>query len=84
MKAAVEQMLARHEGKTIEFKAHLASSEPFLKTVVAFANTAGGTVLFGVEDRTRRVVGVPDPSELESRIANLVSDAVRPRLVPEI
>lgn len=84
MKATIEQMLAGHEGKTLEFKALLASPEPFLKTVIAFANTAGGTVLFGVEDRTRRVVGVADPLEVEARIANLVSDAIRPRLAPEI
>lgn len=77
-------MLAAHEGKTLEFKARLGSPERFLKTVVAFSNTAGGSVLFGVEDRTRRVVGVADPLQLEARIANLVSDAVRPRLVPEI
>ncbi|MEI8190808.1 MAG: ATP-binding protein [candidate division NC10 bacterium] len=84
MKATIEQMLAGHEGKTLEFKALLVSPEPFLKTVIAFANTAGGTVLFGVEDRTRRVVGVADPLEVEARIANLVSDAIRPRLAPEI
>jgi predicted HTH transcriptional regulator len=84
MKATVAQMLARHEGKTLEFKALLASPEPVLKTIVAFANTAGGSLLFGVEDKTRRVVGVADPLALEAKIANLVADAVRPRLVPDI
>jgi len=84
MKAAVEVLLTRHEGKTLEFKACLVSPTPFLKTLVAFANTAGGTVLFGVADRTRRVTGVDHPLELEARIANLVSDSIRPRLAPEI
>ena len=84
MKETVERMLARQEGKTLEFKALLASPEPTLKTIVAFANTAGGTVLFGVEDGTRRVVGVAEPLALDARIANLVADAIRPRLVPDI
>lgn len=51
---------------------------------MAFANTAGGTLLIGVEDRTRHVRGVKDPLELEERIANLISDRIAPRLVPEI
>ncbi len=51
---------------------------------MAFANTAGGTLLLGVEDRSRRVRGVADPLALEERLANLISDRIAPRLVPEI
>jgi ATP-dependent DNA helicase RecG len=42
--------LKRPEGKTLEFKRDLSSPEGVLRTLVAFANTAGGTVLIGVED----------------------------------
>jgi predicted HTH transcriptional regulator len=80
----LEDLLTRPEGKTLEFKGELVSAEPFLKTVVAFANTAGGVVVFGVEDRTRRVLGVADPLALEGDLTNLVSDAIRPRLLPDI
>ena len=34
--------LRRPEGKTLEFKRDLSSPEGRLRTVVAFANTAGG------------------------------------------
>jgi len=51
---------------------------------VAFANTAGGTLLVGVEDRSRHVRGVADPLDVEERLANLVSDRISPRIVPEI
>ena len=37
--------LRRPEGKTLEFKRNLSSPDGLLRTVVAFANTAGGTVL---------------------------------------
>lgn len=78
------ELLKRPEGKTLEFKRDLSSPEAALKAVVAFANTAGGTLLIGVEDGTRRVRGVADPLELEERIANLISDRIAPRIVPEI
>ena len=61
-----------------------ASPDGALKTIVAFANTAGGTLLVGVEDRSRHVRGVPDALDLEERLASLVSDRISPRIVPEI
>ncbi len=38
------------DGKTLEFKRELSGPDGLLKTVVAFANIAGGTLLLGVED----------------------------------
>ena len=46
--------------KTLEFKRDLFSPDMALKTTVAFANTAGGTLLIGVEDRSRNLRGVAD------------------------
>ena len=77
-------LLKRPEGKTLEFKRDLSSPDGALKTIVAFANTAGGTLLVGVEDRSRHVRGVSDALDLEERLANLVSDRIAPRIVPEI
>ncbi len=77
-------LLKRQEGKSLEFKRDLSSPDGVLRTMVAFANTAGGVVLIGVEDRTRRVRGVEDPLETEERLANLIADNIHPRLVPEI
>lgn len=80
----IDELLRGAEGKTLEFKRDLSSPEGFLKTVVAFANTAGGTLVFGVTDRTRTVTGLADPRAAEAKLANLISDCVRPRLVPDI
>ena len=76
--------LRRPEGKTREFKRDLSSPDGVLRTVVAFANTAGGTVLIGVEDGTRHVRGVDEPLALEERMASLISDSITPRLLPDI
>ncbi len=78
------QLLKGPEGKTLEFKRDLSSPDSALRTIVAFANTAGGTLLVGVEDKSRRVLGVEDPLELEERLANLVSDHIVPCIVPDI
>ncbi len=78
------ELLRRAEGKTLEFKRDLSSSEGVLRSIVAFANTAGGIVLIGVEDRTRRVSGIENPLSLEERLASLIADNIRPHLVPDL
>ncbi|MBP7329340.1 MAG: ATP-binding protein, partial [Alicycliphilus sp.] len=49
-------LLLQPEGKTLEFKRDLSSPQNLLKTLVAFANSAGGRLVIGVDD-ARRVVG---------------------------
>jgi len=78
------ELLKHPEGKRLEFKRDLSSPEGALRTIVAFANTAGGTLLIGVEDGSGHVRGVREPLDLEERLANLLSDHVVPRLVPGI
>ena len=77
-------LLAQHEGKTLEFKRDASSPDNIIRTVVAFSNGAGGTIIIGIDDRTHSVRGIPDPKTTEELLANLISDRIQPRLVPEI
>ena len=76
-------LLARPEGKRLEYKRDLSSPGPVIRALTAFANSAGGALVFGVSD-DRTVLGVEDPVALESRLVNMISDRIAPRLVPEI
>jgi predicted HTH transcriptional regulator len=80
----LEDVLRQPEGKRLEFKRDLSSPLPVLRSLVAFANTAGGRVVIGVTDRSHDVVGVADPLALEQRLANLIADGISPRLIPEV
>jgi ATP-dependent DNA helicase RecG len=80
----VEELLTKPEGKTLEFKRDLSSPVGILRTVSAFANTGGGTLLIGVDSKKRSVRGLVDPLLDEERLANLISDAIRPQIVVEI
>ena len=72
----IEQRLREPEGKQLEFKRDLSSPKPLMKTLVAFANTAGGQLIIGVDD-DGTVLGVDDPLEMEEcltiRLATPVS-----------
>ena len=80
----LDELLKCQEGKTLDFKRDLSSPDGLVRSIVAFANTAGGVLLVGVEDKTRQVRGVKDPLLLEERLANLITDNILPRLVPDI
>ena len=79
----IEALLQLPESKTLEFKRDLSSPGPLLKTLVAFANSAGGRLVVGVTD-DRKITGIADPLDEEERLANLIADSISPRLVPNI
>lgn len=71
------------EGKTREYKRDLSAPTKPLRTIVAFANSAGGQLVVGVAD-DGTVVGVADPLAEEERLASLIADTIEPQLVPAI
>ena len=55
----VEDTMFSGESKNIEYKVSLPDkSEKYMKTIVAFANTQGGKLIVGVDDKTYQIVGV--------------------------
>ncbi len=63
-----EQLIRQREGETLEFKQEMPSSSDLARLVTAFYNTRGGTVVFGVEDGSRRPVGVRNPQGIEEGV----------------
>lgn len=64
MMASPDPLLQQPESKTLEFKRDLSSPRHVVKTLVAFANSAGGRLILGVSD-DRQVIGVADPLDEE-------------------
>ena len=80
----IVNLLKEPESKTLEFKRDLSSPTGVLRTMVSFANTAGGTIIIGVKDKDKHVCGVQEPLSLEEKLANLINDLIVPQLLPEI
>ena len=75
------------ESKSIEYKVTLPDkSEKYMKTIVAFANTQGGKLIVGVDDKTHEIVGVTNEIlfQLMDGIANAISDSCMPQIIPDI
>ena len=82
----MEEILAG-ESKNVEFKVERPDkSIKYMKTVVAFANGKGGQIIFGVDDKTREVVGIPENKVFQEidAITNAISDSCEPAIIPDV
>lgn len=75
----IRQFLRREEGPKLDFKATLhlnteSEKKEMTKDVIAMANSRGGRgfILFGVEDKTKRILGI-DPGDFkEEQIQQII------------
>ena len=67
------------ESTHVDFKVSLEKSKPksWLKTVVAFANGIGGSLLFGIDDE-RNIIGLDDIQGDSEKISNLIKTKIDP------
>ena len=82
----IEEILAG-ESKNVEFKVQRPDkSTKYMKTVVAFANGKGGQIVFGIDDKTREVVGIPEDKVFQEidAITNAISDSCEPTIIPDV
>ncbi len=81
-----EKILAG-ESKNVEFKVRRPEkSIKYMKSVVAFANGKGGRIIFGVDDDSREIVGIPEENVFQEMdaITNAISDSCEPVIVPDV
>lgn len=80
----LEALISQGESASFEAKRELPGGDPdrVLKTVAAFANGAGGTIIFGV-DNEMQIVGLGESLNRRSidRVTSLISDRVHPHVV---
>jgi len=61
----IDVLLEEGEGFQIEFKRKVSTPEKVARTLIAFANTKGGTIIFGVDDN-KSIFGVDsEKAEME-------------------
>lgn len=74
------------EYNKLEYKASLPDDNiRWLKTIVSFSNTAGGKLVIGVEDETKKVIGVVGSrSKIENKIADIIYNSIEPTPVIDI
>lgn len=71
----MEVLRMLYESERVEYKSQMA--DDIYKEVIAFANTDGGVIYIGVDDRGNPV-GIEDVDETYTRLTNGIRDAIAP------
>ncbi|QHV99141.1 AlbA family DNA-binding domain-containing protein [Spirosoma endbachense] len=75
----LDDLIAQGENTRLEFKRSISSANRIARTLAAFANTSGGTLLIGVADNGK-IVGVPSEFREVHKIEDATDQFVEPAL----
>lgn len=81
----VKELLSKGETSSIQFKSNISNEHSVAQEMVAFANSKGGTILIGVDDKTWDVTGLTDDDirRLTNLLVNASNEHIKPPLFIE-
>ena len=71
------------ETTRVQFKREFTTQKEMAKEMIAFANSKGGMILFGVEDKTGELVGLTyeQLQQTSRELGNAAQEQVRPTII---
>jgi len=80
------ELYPERESKSLEFKVKLPKFQSLIKTCIAFANGSGGNIIIGIEDDTRKIIGVTeeDRDKIYDDFLNSLYDSTSPNIFAQI
>src|SRR5262245_26189854 len=77
------RMVRGGEDTYLELKVRFSNVEKLTAEIIALANSAGGAMVFGVNDQLR-VEGVEDPDAVETELRDICANYIQPPVFPYI
>jgi predicted HTH transcriptional regulator len=74
------KLLAAPESRTLEFKEKMPTALAIAKTICAFSNGTGGSIIIGIRDLDKALIGIDelDISDVEEQVANITYEMLEP------
>lgn len=82
----IKAIIKQPEGRRLEFKVKLPTNAELVKSIIDFANDAGGEFCLGIQDKPCDIIGLDEELlvALEEKISNIINDQCAPVILPEI
>ena len=76
----LREIIACGETSKVQFKLMFSTAKQVAEEMVAFANSKGGMIVFGVEDKTGQIIGLSysEIQKLSNEVSTAANDQVRP------
>ncbi|MBI5701297.1 putative DNA binding domain-containing protein [Candidatus Saganbacteria bacterium] len=79
-------LLEQGEGQSVEFEKQIPTPEDLSRDIVAFANSDGGKIVLGLDDKNKHLIGVeiPDIDEFKTWVKDLAENCCTPKIIPTV
>lgn len=75
-------IISTGETSKVQFKREIDSNDSIAAEMIAFSNSKGGRILFGIEDKTGKITGlsIEQIHKYNQLLANIANDMVKPQV----
>jgi len=80
----VIQLLNQGEGQSVEFDKIIPSPDDVAREYVAFANSDGGRIIYGIDDKNKHLMGVEIEEDTVNKLETIGKDKCVPSINPHI
>lgn len=77
-------LLEQGEGQSVEFEKNYPSEDDIARELVAFSNSDGGKIVYGIDDKNKHLVGIDLNINFEDKIKNIGKNHCTPQVIPNI
>lgn len=77
-------LLEQGEGQSVEFEKSIPAEDDIARDMVAFANTDGGKLVFGLDDKNKHLTGVEIIGNFDDWIRKIANNHCKPAINPNI
>ena len=77
-------LLEQGEGQSVEFDKQVPSPEDLARDMVAFANSDGGKIILGLDDKNKHFVGIDAGDEFKSWVKEIGEKHCFPKIAPNV
>lgn len=77
-------LLEQGESQSLEFEKSITAAEDIARELVAFSNSDGGKIVFGIDDKNKHLIGVKPEHNFENWIMDIGQNKCTPPIKPKI
>jgi predicted HTH transcriptional regulator len=77
-------LLEQGEGQSVEFEKQVPTPEDLARDMVAFANSDGGKIILGLDDKNKHLVGIEAGEEFKNLVKEIGEKRCSPHILPNV
>jgi predicted HTH transcriptional regulator len=77
-------LLGQGEGQSVEFEKQVSTEDDIARELVAFANSDGGKIIYGIDDKNKHLIGIQVDDDIRDKILDIGTKRCAPPIKPEV